>query len=297
MVEDVRKKILLADFAIFCAAFFWGTSFTAMKAAVAGIPPFYLVGIRFLASSLLLSPFLFLRPWKSKDLVAGLVLGSFIFMGFFLQTLGLQYTTAGKQAFFTATYVVLTPLLVWGLRRTFPGTRTFLAAAICFAGVTLLGFNGGLWGGMNLGDWLSLAGALFFSAHLIGIEYYAAKQDVVLLVFFQIFVAGAISMCCAGTFEVWPENIPPSAWISLGYAIIFCTIITFLLQNWGQKYTTSTHTAILMSLESLVGAVVAVVVLHEVFTLPMVFGGLLIFGAVLLCELGPAVSVSEKAEL
>ena len=292
---DVRKKMLVADVVLFFVAFLWGTSFVAMKGAVVGIPPFYLVGMRFLGGSLCLAPFLCFLPWNKRDFKAGVVLGSFIFLGFFLQTLGLQYTTAGKQAFFTAIYVVLVPLLVWIWRRIFPGVRIFLAAFLCFAGVALLGYQGSLWGGMNQGDWLSLAGAVFFAAHLIGIEHYVAKHHVIVLVFFQIFVAGSVSMVCALLFEAWPENVPAFAWMSLGYAILFCTVITFLIQNWAQRYTPSTHAAILLSLESLFGALVGVVVLHEVFTLPMIFGGLCIFGGVLLCEIGPILKLPKRA--
>lgn len=284
---DARKRMLMADGVLLFVAFFWGTSFVAMKGAVAGIPPFHLVGMRFLGGALCLAPALLFLPWDIRDCKAGIVLGSFIFLGFFLQTLGLQYTTAGKQAFFTAIYVVLVPLLVWAWRRIFPGGRIFLAAFLCCVGVALLGYQGSLWGGMNQGDWLSLAGAVFFAAHLIGIEHYVAKHHVVVLVFFQIFVAGSVSMLCALLFESWPESVPTSAWMSLGYAILFCTVLTFLIQNWAQRYTPSTHAAILLSLESLFGALVGVAVLGEIFTLPMVFGGLCIFAGVLLCEVGP----------
>ncbi len=37
--------MFLADGVLFFVAFLWGTSFVAMKGAVAGIPPFYLVGV------------------------------------------------------------------------------------------------------------------------------------------------------------------------------------------------------------------------------------------------------------
>jgi len=284
---DARKKMFLADGVLFFVAFLWGTSFVAMKGAVAGIPPFYLVGMRFLGGALCLAPALLFLPWDIRDCKAGIVLGSFIFLGFFLQALGIQYTTAGKQAFFTAIYVVLVPLLVWTWHRIFPGGRIFLAALLCCAGVAFLGYQGNLWGGMNQGDWLSLAGAVFFAAHLLGIEHYVAKHHVIVLVFFQIFVAGSVSMFCAFLFESWPESVPTSAWMSLGYAILFCTVLTFLIQNWAQRYTPSTHAAILLSLESLFGALVGVVVLGEIFTLPMIFGGLCIFAGVLLCEIGP----------
>jgi drug/metabolite transporter (DMT)-like permease len=286
-MKDVRKRMLLADLGMFGAALLWGTGFVAMKAAVDGIPPFFLVGIRFLISALCLSPFLLFRSWKKQDLRGGLVVGAFLFLGFFFQTTGLQYTTSSKQAFFTATYVVFTPLLVWGLRRIFPGLRVFLAAGLCFCGVSLLSFGGSLLGGMNSGDWLSLVGALFFAGHLIAIEHYAPRQDVILLVFFQVLVAGLISICCAGLFEVWPETIPLSAWAGLGYAVVFSTLVAFLLQNWGQKYTPSSHAALILGLESLFGAIAGVVLLHEAFTLPMIFGGVLILGGVFVCELGP----------
>ncbi|HOO64753.1 MAG TPA: DMT family transporter [Synergistaceae bacterium] len=294
-MKDVRKRMLMADLGMLGAALLWGTGFVAMKAAVEGIPPFFLVGTRFLLSALCLSPFLFFRPWKKKDLQGGLVVGLFLFLGFFFQTTGLQYTTSSKQAFFTATYVVITPFLVWGLRRIFPGIRVFLAAGLCFCGVALLSFGGSLLGGMNVGDWLSLIGAIFFAGHLIAIEHYAPRQDVILLVFFQVFVAGIVSICCAGIFESWPETVPLSSWAGLAYTVVFGTLIAFLLQNWGQKYTSSSHAALLLGLESLFGALAGVMLLHEAFTLPMIFGGLLILAGVFVCELGPVMVPARKA--
>ena len=69
--------------------------------------------------------------------------------------------------------------------------------------------------------------------------------------------------------------------------MLFCTVIAFLVQNVAQKYTSSTHAAILLSLESLFGALSGVLFTGEVFTDRMIVGCMLIFLAVLVTETGP----------
>ena len=61
-------------------------------------------------------------------------------------------------------------------------------------------------------------------------------------------------------------------------------MLAFVVQNVAQKYTTSTHTAIILCLESVFGCILSVIMLHEIFTSKMVLGCLTIFLAIITTE-------------
>jgi drug/metabolite transporter (DMT)-like permease len=258
-----------------------------MKDSLSIYPTFWLLFLRFGGAVLLFAACFYRRVAQltRRDLVGGLAIGVYLFLGMGIQTLGLNYTTAGKQAFLTATYVILVPFLAWGLRRIFPGWLAILGALVCFFGMGLL--TSDISGPLNRGDVLTVLSAVFFAAQILATEHYAAKSDPLLLTFVQLVVAAVLSLCVARVYE---GPFVSRGWEGVGaiaYASAICTFLCLLIQNIGQKYTSASHASILLGLESVFGALSGVVLLHEVFTLRMSAGCFLIFGAVLLVELGP----------
>lgn len=287
MISSPRRRMLLADLSLVLVAVFWGVGFVAMKDALANYPTFWLLTLRFSAATALMA-LIFRKRLTSltrEDLRAGAIIGTLLFLGFAAQTLGLNYTTPGKQAFLTATYVVLVPFLAWGFSGTFPGKFPFAASLICLAGMGLLTLQGGKFQ-LNIGDGLTLVCAFFFAAQLIAIEHFASKRDPIVLAVLQIAVSALLSLSPALLFETWPGIVPGTGLWSIAFTVLFCTVIAFLVQNVAQKYTSSTHAAILLSLESLFGALSGVLFTGEVFTDRMVAGCMLIFLAVLVTEAG-----------
>ena len=65
---------------------------------------------------------------------------------------------------------------------------------------------------------------------------------------------------------------------------LFSTFLAFLLQTVAQKYTSSTHAAILMSLESVFGSIFSIILLGDHFTLMMAIGCVVIFLGVITAE-------------
>ncbi|MDR3265462.1 MAG: DMT family transporter [Synergistaceae bacterium] len=272
---------------VFCAAL-WGLGFVAMKEALDAYPTFWILFFRFGLATLLMGV-LFLRRIRQarrRDLIGGAAIGCFLFLGMGIQTLGLNYTTAGKQAFLTASYVVMVPFLAWGTRKIFPGWTAMLGAVICFSGMGLLISDAA--GPLNVGDVLTVVSALFFAMQIIAIASFAAEGDPLVLTFTQFFVTALLSLAAAplaGSPLVFQggRGVP-----EILFAALFCTFLCFLIQNVAQKYTTSTHASILLGLESVFGVLSGIVLLGETFTLRMGVGCALIFGAVLLVELVPA---------
>ncbi|MDD3513676.1 MAG: DMT family transporter [Synergistaceae bacterium] len=282
-------KTVIADISLVFVALFWGIGFVAMKDALDTFPTFWLLTLRF-GSAALLMGILFRRRLAAitkEDIRAGAIIGVFLFLGFATQTLGLNYTTPGKQAFLTATYVVIVPFLSWGLRRIFPGALSFFASFICLVGMGMLTLQEGVLS-IGKGDTLTLVCAFFFACQLIAIEYFAAKKDPMILALLQILMVCLLSLPAALVFETWPGFQGGSGLLSIAYTVVFCTIFAFAVQNTAQKFTPSTHTAILLSLESVFGALSGIYFLGEVFTPRMAAGCALIFVAVLLTEAGPS---------
>ena len=105
MINKKNKKTLekLGTLGILLTALIWGYSFVAVKVVVEKVPPFYLVGFRNLIGGLFLAIifFRYFKMTKLKDILLSLPVGIALFLGFFLQTMGAQFITASKVAFFT----------------------------------------------------------------------------------------------------------------------------------------------------------------------------------------------------
>ena len=107
------KKEILGKCMLLMSALIWGSSFIVMKNAVDFISPFTLLCIRFVLSTIFISILFFnkIKKIKKQDLLGGFLAGLALFSAFSIQTFGLQLTTPGKNAFLTAVYCTIVPLL------------------------------------------------------------------------------------------------------------------------------------------------------------------------------------------
>ena len=286
--EELKKRRLCSNLALFLVAFLWGTTFTVSKYAFAYFTPVYMIAFRFTIGVLAMCIFFWKKISKItlKDLKGGIIVGIIFFIAFVTQLIALQYTEAGKQAFLAATYVVMAPFLYWIIYHKKPDFRTLAGAFICFLGIGLLTLNASL--SISFGDGLTLFSSLFFALHIMFNGYFVEKQDPVILSTVQFAVVAIISWIFAFFFEPFPTAIGFEGIASILYLGIFCTGLAYFLQTAAQRYTLATHAAIILSLESVFGILLAVVMLGEVFTLSMLVGCIAIFGAIMITELRPS---------
>lgn len=278
------KKTLFADMALIVVAFVWGSGFVATKSALDHMTPFYILGFRFLIASLVLALFSIRRLKKAtwKDVKAGLVVGIFMFFCYMFQTVGLQYTTVGTQAFITAANIVMVPFFYWVLTRNKPKGFEIMAAVVCFVGVGILSIDNNL--RVGYGEFLSFLCAVSIALQIVAVGYYAKNVDVYVLSVVQFSLAAVLSITLAFALE------PPVVQIELGlgstliYLGLFSTMLPFLIQNIAQRYTTSTHTAIILSLEAVFGSMLGVIILGEGISTKFLIGCSTIFIAVIASE-------------
>ncbi|MEW8974159.1 MAG: DMT family transporter [Tissierellaceae bacterium] len=137
---------------------------------------------------------------------------------------------------------------------------------------------------INLGDKLTLICAVFFALHIISIGIHSKNHDPIILSIIQFGVVAILSLLTGLIFKV--EFVPMTREISMPilYLAIVNTIIAFGIQNIAQKYTTSTHAAIILSLESVFGSFFSILLLGEKFTIRLFLGCVIIFLAVITAE-------------
>ena len=76
----------------------------------------------------------FILKMNSVDLRIGLTAGFINFLGYQFQTWGLRFTTPSNNAFLTAIYVVIIPLIVWVMFRRRPEAKSYPAIIVAIIG-------------------------------------------------------------------------------------------------------------------------------------------------------------------
>ena len=107
----MTRREWLADGMLVLTAMIWGTGFVVMKNTLDSIPPAAIIAIRYAAAAVMAAVVFRrrLRGLTRGDVARGALVGLLLAAAYIVQTIGLQYTTAGKNAFLTTVYVLLVP--------------------------------------------------------------------------------------------------------------------------------------------------------------------------------------------
>lgn len=286
-MKSGNKNMVLADLALLLVAVIWGTGFIVTKNILSGITPLYMVAMRFAVATLIITLISLpkLKQIKLSDLKGGLIVGCMLYLGFATQTIGIQFTTAGKSAFLTGTNVVMVPFIVWFIYKKRPDVYAIIAAVLCFVGVSLL-TAGEEFGALGPGDLWALSCALFFALHIITTSIFVKKTDPAILTFLQFSVVTVLAFVTAFFIE-GPVYMPTGdSLMGVLYLGVFSTCIAFFVQTMAQKYTSATHAAIILSMEAMFGTVFGILILSEPFTPIMGVGCLTILMAIITAETG-----------
>lgn len=276
-----------ADLMLFFVAFFWGTGFTITKFALEVFTIYQLLFLRFIFA-ILLSYILFYKKMKSvtkSDFKAGVIMGLFLAVGYIFQTKGLTGTSAGNSAFLTGTNVVMVPFFYYIITKIKPGHNNIIAAGLMFLGIILLTVDFENFGKFNLWDFLTFISAICFAWQVVATGIFASDKDPAVIATIQMITCTIIFLVMM-LIENQPIIFNIKGTVSMLYLSLVATMLCFLMQTLGQKYTSTTHAAIILSLESIVGSIFGVIFLHEKYSALTVVGFVVIFVAVLIAEVG-----------
>ncbi|MBC5584487.1 DMT family transporter [Eggerthella sp. NSJ-70] len=275
------------------ATVIWGLSFVVMKDAVDVLEPAYLIGFRFLATGAVLAAVFWrrMRLAFTKDyLVKGLVLGVLCFLAFWVQTIGLDNTTPGKNAFLTATYCVIVPFAWWVIARKRPTVFNIGAAVMAVAGIGMVSLQGSLAElSMGYGDLMTLVSALLFAVHIVYVSKFSETNDVLVLTVMQFFIGGACGVAYGACFEALPpaSALTPAFFWNMAYLVIFASCVALVIQNVALAHVPPAQASLFLSLESVFGVLFSVLLYGEQVGFKLIVGFVLIFGAILVSEMFP----------
>lgn len=286
-------KTLKSNVLLLLAASIWGFAFVAQRVGAKYVGPFTFNGVRFALGSISLIPLILFYSNNSQDnkgegwdikstIWAGLIAGLVLFLAASLQQIGIIDTTAGKAGFITGLYIVIVPILGILLKKHV-NISTWFGALIATVGLYLLCITDRF--SISYFDLLEVVGAFFWAIHILLIDYFSRKVDVLKLAFVQFVTCSTLSLATAFLVEKISINSLQQAIIPILYGGICSVGIAYTLQIAGQKNAQPSHAAIILSMETVVAAIGGWLILNEKLGVQGIIGCMLMFSGMILSQL------------
>jgi drug/metabolite transporter (DMT)-like permease len=296
----MKNKTVGANMLLLLTAAIWGFAFVAQRVGSQYVGSFTFNGIRFALGSISLIPLIIYLDRRNKSdnitennvkmnlkelVLPGIIAGSILYAGATLQQIGLLYTTAGKASFITGLYVVLVPIIGVFLKHKIE-RNAWIGVIIAVIGLYLLSVNENFT--IGFGDFLQVIGAVFWAAHILTIDYFTKKIDALKLSCIQFATCSALSLATALVFEQITMSGISQALVPILYGGLLSVGVAYTLQVVAQKNAKPSHAAIIMSMESVFGALGGALILGESMSTRGYLGCGLILGGILISQIKPS---------
>lgn len=278
----MKDRRLFASLMILTATLMWGLSYAIQSMASGNLGTFTIVCIKGLGG-VLLYPILKLTKRKidAKAIRHGIMIGLAAFLGCAFQQKGLELSTVSKASFITALYIVIVPVI-----ETLSGkkmkTRMVIAIAVAVLGLYFLCFSGSI--SLQTGDLLLLADSFFFALQIIFIDSGSRESDPLVLAFVSQSVIVILSLTVALITERSSFAELSNVALPALYLLLFPGMIATTIQVVFQKEVGQSLASLLMSFESVFGALGGWLLLGQTLSLREIFGCVLVFIAILMAE-------------
>jgi drug/metabolite transporter (DMT)-like permease len=290
-----RLAVILAFLAIYLI---WGSTYLAIRYAVATIPPLYTAGFRHLIASLILLVWCTVKGLKptAAQLRASVIIGAL----FFLIGHGtVHWAEKIVPSGLTALLIAIEPIYVFVLSeaadRRWRMNRTLFAGVILgLAGVALLFGKGILQSapGTTTGAIAILIGALSWSAGIVYSRRSHLSGNPLLLSTYSL-LSGAILLLIAGTIAgEWRgfsiHNVSNRSWAGLAFLIIFGSVVAFNCYNWLLEHYPPTLVATHTYINPIVAVLLGWLFAGESVTLNVGLAAVMVIAAIILVDRGMA---------
>lgn len=280
----MKTKLYLA---LFCVAFFWGTTFLGIRIGIETIPPFLLAGIRNLISGLIIFIYLVylrkLEPINLKQFFRAFILAMLMIVvanGF--TTYSEKYITSGLASLIStlSPFFVLILNLILGIERL--SLKTVIGILLGMTGIFLIYQN-------SLSDLLNPEYRQGVFAILIAVLAWAigtiltkkgSKNALTMLmnVSVQMIIAGVVltGIQFALTPVISSENWSTRSIIAMVYLAIFGSIVGYVAYNYLMTQMSSTKVSVLSYVNVVVALFLGWLILDETITPRIIAAAVLI---------------------
>jgi drug/metabolite transporter (DMT)-like permease len=236
----VRHERLLVALSFVCIWFIWGSTFLAIRYAIADIPPLLMCGLRLLIAGALLlavaaatgAPWPRGVEWRNASLIGVLLPG----IGNAAVTLGVAHVPSGLVALLVATIPLWMALLAsLGRDAAPPGRQALFGLALGFVGIALL-IGPGVAGDHDapiqpVWALVPVLGSLSWAWGSLWSRRAALPRSPLMSTAIGLAVAGlAMLLLSVGMGDLGRWSVAatrPPAWLALGYLAVFGSVIGF----------------------------------------------------------------------
>jgi drug/metabolite transporter (DMT)-like permease len=278
--RSTRTKAFVALAAV---CFLWGTTWLASKEGVKHMPALQLSGIRQFLGGLAYIIFFLVRgkvAWpKGKEWITIFILGLFNFiLSNGLATWGLKYISAGLASILNAIVPLwLVVIGFFGKRSRLP-QKAIIGFTMGFAGICIIFYehlhdfanSDFRWGIM-----LSVAATFTWAMGTIYTKEHAKRFNPYFGIGLQMVISG---IALTGLSRVTGLHVPLSAipwqsWASIGYLVIFGSVISFIAFLYALQHLSAEQTSIYAYINPIVAVLLGMLLFDEKLTTFIAAGG------------------------
>ncbi|OYT60746.1 EamA family transporter [Euryarchaeota archaeon ex4484_178] len=273
---------LSAIISLFLVSVVWGATFPLVKGSLDFITPLGFIALRFLLAFALLSIFFAKSLKGNKELLfPGFVLGLFLFLGYFFQTVGLKYTSSSHSGFITGLYVVFTPIFAVLMIKEKLSLKVIIAVFLSLIGLYLLS---NMSGGMNFGDFLTLLCAISYAIQVVLVAKYSRMYNPTSLTIIEL--AFVFLLSTGGwAWEGFYYQMNSFMLFGVIFTGVFATALAILAQTHAQRVIPSSHAAVIYTTEPVFAGIFSYLLLGETLGTNGIIGAALILFGMLLVAL------------
>jgi drug/metabolite transporter (DMT)-like permease len=266
----------------------WSGSLVASKLSYGSLGPMSLGLTRFVLGSIVLLLLVHLQGFpvpERRDMGRIALTGLLGITAYYAaENLGVSMLPASTSSLVVASFPAMTLVLECGLDRTLPSMRKAIGVALAFLGVALIAVteSGGGSQPIFAGCAVLMFGGLCWSVYNFLMRPLLGSYDALVITCWQT-VFGAIGFLPLALAEGMPASMPDAtAWLSVAYLVLGCTVAGFLLYNVGLEGLSASTATAFANLIPVFGLVLSALVLHESISAQQLLGGAVVVGGIVL---------------
>ncbi|EHQ8971413.1 DMT family transporter [Escherichia coli] len=269
-----------ADFFLILTTLIATCGWIFSREAVAGMPVFAFLGLRFLIAALILLLFCHRNDFRQllRHSPSALISSGWLAANMLLWIYAIATTPSlGEGAFIMSLSMLFVPLVAWGMLHIRPSGAFWASLPLAVAGLALLTLRNGLtW---NISQLVFLLAAIVQAVYFCYNSHYTHMIPPLPLAACQLSCTGIAGLVMSGVWESWPAQISWSTWGWLLLSALVATSLRFWIQLKGQSLTSVANAALLMLLEPLLTVLAAALWYGERMPAQQIWGGMLILAA------------------